>query len=246
MKKFEKETMPFIEQRKSVSVETISHSFNIFRIYLTDEGVQGTGAHVDQLEAILSASENDVIEVYCLGCGGGSADSIIMLLNALASTPAHTVTILEGHNASAASMPMMVTDEVRVGMYASVMFHNVAGGVVGNMTNTAEAAKFYEQNYNKFFADLYNKFFDESDLLLIQNGREIYLDAEAIQERLQRRAELLAAEAEEEECSGSAGSRGCEGCSGACEVDEDEAEEEEQEAPTPPVKKPSKKKATKA
>lgn len=140
-----------ISQRKTVSVETISQSFNIIRIYLTDEGVAGTDSHLDQLEAILDAGPNDVVEVYCLGCGGGSADTIIMLLNALAQSPAHTVTIIEGHNASAASMPMMVTDEVRVGMYSSVMFHNVAGGVMGNMTNTAEAAKFYEQHYNRFF-----------------------------------------------------------------------------------------------
>ena len=179
------------QQNKAVSVETLTHSFNIIRIYLTDIGVGGTSEHLEQLDAILSAGENDVVEVYCLGCNGGSADSIIMLLNALASTPAHTVTILEGHDASAASMPMMVTDEVRIGKYSSVMFHNVAGGVVGNMTNTAEAAKFYEQHYNKFFADLYNNFFDEKELLLIQNGREIYLDAEEIQERLEARQEYF-------------------------------------------------------
>lgn len=199
MKKLENNEGDVFKQNKAVSIETLTRSFNIIRIYLTDDGVNGTSDHIEQLKAILSANENDVIEVYCLGCGGGSADSIIMLLNALASTPAHTVTILEGHNASAASMPMMVTDEVRVGMYASVMFHNVAGGVMGNMTNTAEAAKFYEQHYNKFFADLYNKFFNESELLLIQNGREIYLDSEAIRERLQRRMELLEAEAMEDD-----------------------------------------------
>ena len=236
MKTLENNQSDMFHQNKTVSVETLTHSFNIIRIYLTDNGVNGTSEHIEQLEAILSAGENDVVEVYCLGCGGGSADSIIMLLNALASTPAHTVTILEGHNASAASMPMMVTDEVRIGMYASVMFHNVAGGVGGNMTNTAEAAKFYEQHYNKFFANLYNKFFDENELLLIQNGREIYLDAEAIQERLQRRAELLAAESEEEAFSD------CEGCS--CEeCQEGEIDLMEDVIPEKkPAKKPVKKK----
>lgn len=40
----------------------------------------------------------------------------------------------------------MVTDEVRI-EYSSVMSHNVAGGVVGNMTPIlVEAAKFYEIN----------------------------------------------------------------------------------------------------
>ena len=198
MKKLENNPMSnLLNQRKMVSVETITQSFNIIRVYLTDEGVNGTDSHLEQLEAILDATANDVVEVYCLGCGGGSADSILMLLNALANSPAHTVTILEGHNASAASMPMMVTDDVRVGMYSSVMFHSVAGGVAGSMTNTAEAAKFYEQNYNKFFADLYNEFLTTEELELIRNGREIYMNSEELQERLERRAEKLA---EEDSC----------------------------------------------
>lgn len=199
MNKLENSPMnSLISQRKTVSVETITQSFNIIRIYLTDEGVNGTDTHLDQLEAILDASSDDVIEVYCLGCGGGSADSIIMLLNALAETTAHTVTILEGHNASAASMPMMVTDETRVGMYSSVMFHNVAGGCFGHMTNTAAAAKFYESHYNRFFADLYDTFLTPEELALIRQGTEIYMGAEEIQERLAKRKEML--QAEEEGC----------------------------------------------
>ena len=177
--------------KKTVSSDTFTQSFDVIRVYLTEDGIGGVSEHLDQIEAINSATENDIVEVYCIGCPGGSADTIIAILNALSNTPAHTATILEGHNASAASMPMMVTDEVRIGKYSSVMFHNVAGGVGGNMTNTAEAAKFYEQHYNKFFADLYNNFFDEKELLLIQNGREIYLDAEAIQERLEARSEYF-------------------------------------------------------
>ena len=177
--------------KKTVSSDTFTQSFDVIRVYLTEDGIGGVSEHLDQIEAINSATENDIVEVYCIGCPGGSADTIIAILNALSNTPAHTATILEGHNASAASMPMMVTDEVRIGKYYSVMFHNVAGGVGGNMTNTAEAAKFYEQHYNKFFADLYNNFFDEKELLLIQNGREIYLDAEAIQERLEARSEYF-------------------------------------------------------
>ena len=177
--------------KKTVSSDTFTQSFDVIRVYLTEDGIGGVSEHLDQIEAINSATENDIVEVYCIGCPGGSADTIIAILNALSNTPAHTVTILEGHNASAASMPMMVTDEVHIGRYSSVMFHNVAGGVGGNMTNTAEAAKFYEQHYNKFFADLYNNFFNEKELLLIQNGREIYLDAEAIQERLEARSEYF-------------------------------------------------------
>lgn len=201
MKKLENNPMSnLLNQRKMVGVETITQSFNIIRVYLTDEGIDGTSVHLDQLEAILDATANDVIEVYCLACPGGSIDTIATLLNSLANSPAHTVTIVEGHNASAGTMCAMVTDEVRLGMYASFMLHSASGGVVGSMTNTAEAAKFYEQHYNKFLKDVYYGFITPEEEVLLQNGREIYLNAEQIQERLDKRREIIAQECDCEEC----------------------------------------------
>ena len=99
---------------------------------------------------------------------------------------------------------------------------------------------YFSQNFTQISWKISIQTFSPSELDDLKKGLEIYLSAEEIQERLQRRAELLAAEADEDECSG------CEGCSnegGTVGVD---WEEEEQEAPAPPVKKPSKKKAAKA
>lgn len=50
-----------------------------------------------------------------------------------------------------------------------------------------------------FFADLYNKFFSPEELSLIQNGREIYMNAEEIKQRLDKRAEILKNEEFEQE-----------------------------------------------
>lgn len=197
MKKIEQEGFPTIfSQKKTVSVETITQSFDVIRIYLTDDGVQGIGEHLDQIDAILNAGPNDVVEVFCLGCPGGSADTITALLNALATTPAHTVCVIEGHNSSAATMPCMVTNETRVGMYASFMIHNVSGACGGHMTNTSEAARFYESHYNRFLEDVYCGFLSPQELTLVKNGREIYLNSEDIEGRLQNRAEALQEECE--------------------------------------------------
>ena len=249
MKKLESNQInSLLNQPKMVSIETITQSFNVIRIYLTDDGVNGTSSHLDQLEAILDATENDVVEVYCLACPGGSIDTIASLLNALANTSAHTVTIVEGHNASAGTMCAMVTDEVRLGMYASFMLHSASGGIVGNMTNTAEAAKFYEQHYNKFLKDVYYGFITAEEEILLQNGREIYMNAEQIRERLDRRQRII-----QEECENS-NEEACVPCDETCsnidnpckeclELPEIKLEEEN----IPPVKKssPSKKSSTK-
>ncbi len=185
-------------EKKTVSVDTLTRSFDIIRIYLTEDGIEGVSDHLDQIEAINAACEDDVIEVYCMNCPGGSADTIIALLNALACTDAHTVCIIEGHNASAGTMPAMVTNEVHIGKYASFMLHSVSGGVIGSMKNTAEAAKFYERQYAAFIEEVYQGFVSPDELSLIHNGREIYLSAEDIAQRLESRQEFLRAKYEAE------------------------------------------------
>lgn len=256
MKKFNEVGMPsmFGTPKKTVSIETVTQSFDIIRIYLPDS-INELDEHMDQIEAIRSASENDIIEVYCISNRGGYVDTIVPLCNALATTPAHTVCFVEGHCASAGTFPSMVCDSVEVGAYASFMLHCAQGGTgYGTMVNSAESAKFFEKQYGALLEDIYSGFVTSEEARMLHDGRELYLSAEAIMERLQRRAELLAAEAEEEECSGSAGMRGCEECSGDCgeEGPMEEGEPTEKVVPaeevvqTPVAKKPSKKKATKA
>lgn len=185
--------------KKTVSVDTLTHSFDVIRIYLTEEGVGGVSDHLDQIEAINAAGENDVIEVYCIGCPGGSADTIVALLNALVNTDAHTICVIESHNASAATMISMVTNEVHVGSYASFMIHSVSGGAGGTMKNTAEAAKFYEKQYAAFIEEVYQGFLSPEELGLVHNGRELYLNAQEIQERLEARHKYFEAKVKEEQ-----------------------------------------------
>lgn len=185
-------------EKKTVSVDTLTRSFDVIRIYLTEDGIEGVSDHLDQIEAINAACEDDVIEVYCMNCPGGSADTIIALLNALACTDAHTVCIIEGHNASAGTMPAMVTNEVHIGKYASFMLHSVSGGVIGSMKNTAEAAKFYERQYATFIEEVYQGFVNSDEINLIHNGREIYLSAEDIAQRLESRKDFLQSKYESE------------------------------------------------
>lgn len=229
---------------------------DIIRINFTAKGIGTADEHLEELEAIRSSGPEDLIVVYFTDCGGGVVGTGMSLINALLETPAHTVAVLEGHNASMCSMIPLVFKEIIVTPYASMMLHSAAGSNYGTIANLERQSTFFSKMFSDFMEDIYDGFVDPQELEDLRKGLEIYLSHEEIEERLQRRAELLAAEAEEEECSG------CEGCSGTCEVDEDEVEQEAP-APTrlkgvlhqtevvakvepPPVKKPSKKKAAKA
>ena len=194
MKEHEKEF-----QQKTVSVETVTHSYNVIRIFLQKE-IDSIEHHMDQIEAIRDAQEGDLVEVYCISNRGGYIDTIVPLCNALATTPAHTVCYVEGHNSSAGTFPAMIAQEVHVGAYASFMLHCAqGGGGYGTLVNNAESARFFEKQYSQLLEDVYYGFISPEEAKALHEGRELYLDSEAIRERLQRRMELLEAEAMEDE-----------------------------------------------
>ena len=203
MNKFENNPMSsLLNQRKMVSVEIVTQSFNIIRIYLTDSGINEIDEHLDQIEAIKNATENDVIEVHTISCGGGLVNTIVPLCNALASTPAHTVCYVEGHCASAGTFPSMICDQVFVGAYSSFMLHCASGGTgYGTMVNSAESAKFFEKQYTSLLDDIYEGFVTSDEAKMLHDGREIYLSAEEIQERLENRKKLLSEKCDCDECS---------------------------------------------
>ena len=190
MKEHEKEF-----QQKTVSVETVTHSYNVIRIFLQKE-IDSIEHHMDQIEAIRDAQEGDLVEVYCVSNQGGYIDTIVPLCNALATTPAHTVCYVEGHNSSAGTFPAMIAQEVHVGAYASFMLHCAqGGGGYGTLVNNAESARFFEKQYSQLLEDVYYGFISPEEAKALHEGRELYLDAETIRERLQRRMELLEEEA---------------------------------------------------
>ena len=194
MKEHEKEF-----QQKTVSVETVTHSYNVIRIFLQKE-IDSIEHHMDQIEAIRDAQEGDLVEVYCISNRGGYIDTIVPLCNALATTPAHTVCYVEGHNSSAGTFPAMIAQEVHVGAYASFMLHCAqGGGDYGTLVNNAESARFFEKQYSQLLEDIYYGFISHEEAKTLHDGRELYFNAEAIRERLQRRMELLEAEAMEDE-----------------------------------------------
>ena len=194
MKEHEKEY-----QQKTVSVETVTHSYNVIRIFLQKE-IDSIEHHMDQIEAIRDAQEGDLVEVYCISNRGGYIDTIVPLCNALATTPAHTVCYVEGHNSSAGTFPAMIAQEVHVGAYASFMLHCAqGGGGYGTLVNNAESARFFEKQYSQLLEDVYYGFISPEEAKALHEGRELYLDSEAIRERLLRRVELLEAEAMEDE-----------------------------------------------
>ena len=199
MKKIEQQDSMMFSGVSPVQRETITQQFDVIRISFNERGIMGVSEHLEELNAIYSAGSDDVIEIHVSGCTGGSADTIQTIIHALIATPAHTVCVLSGTNSSAATMIPLVCSEVITTPYTSMMCHSVSGGNFGTMANQERSAVFFSKLYSDFMEDIYSNFLSPSELDDLKKGLEIYLSAEAIRERLQRRAELLEAEAMEDE-----------------------------------------------
>ena len=172
---------------------------DIIRINFTEQGISGISDHLEELEAIRSASAEDLIVLYFSDAPGGSMGTGQSLINALMETPAHTVAVLEGHNCSLATMIPLICREIIVTPYTSMMLHSVSGGSHGTMVNQERQAMFFSKLYSDFIEDVYSNFLSPSELDDMKKGLEIYLNSEEIEERLKKRAELMEAE-DDEEC----------------------------------------------
>ena len=178
-----------------VQRETITQQFDIIRVSFNEQGISGVSEHLEELNAIYSASKGDVLEIRVSGCPGGSADTIMTIISALVACPAHTVCILSGTNSSAATMIPLVCSEVITTPYTAMMCHSVSGGNFGTMANQERSAIFFSKLYSEFMEDIYEGFLFEEELDDLKKGLEIYLDANEIQERLEYRQALM-----EDEC----------------------------------------------
>ena len=181
--------------------ETITQQYDVIRIYFTEEGIGGVSQHIEELEAIRSAGPNDILEIHVADNPGGSAGTIVTIVHALLSTPAHTVCILNGNSASAATFIPLVCAETIVGPYATMMCHSCAGGSGGIMANQERSATFFAKHYSELMDDIYSNFLSPTELDDLKKGLEIYMDAEEIKRRLELRAELLSEECDCDECS---------------------------------------------
>lgn len=181
--------------------ETITQQYDVIRIYFTEEGIGGVSQHIEELEAIRSAGPNDILEIHVADNPGGSAGTIVTIVHALLSTPAHTVCILNGNSASAATFIPLVCAETIVGPYATMMCHSCAGGSGGIMANQERSATFFAKHYSELMDDIYSNFLSPTELDDLKKGLEIYMDAEEIKRRLEIRAELLSEECDCEEYS---------------------------------------------
>jgi ATP-dependent protease ClpP protease subunit len=165
---------------------------NKFTVHIDTEFVQPS-FYRNVIEMMDSATEDDLI-VFKINSPGGQLASLQSLVEALKSTDAHTVAVLVGECASAASIFSMYCNSVVVTDSANMLAHHVSYSTGGKGADIVSHVQHMAKISEKFMHDAYKNFLTEAEIVDIIAGKEMYIDADEIRERFAKRQELFEAE----------------------------------------------------
>lgn len=123
---------------------------------------------------------------------GGDVDGCLALVDAIENTPADVTAVLSGRVYSAASIIALRCPQIQVGPYARMMIHSWSGvGGFGKYNEVVADYEFNQKFLKSFFCDTYKHFLTDQEIQQVLDGKDLYVGAEGILERLERKNDLL-------------------------------------------------------
>lgn len=155
-----------------------------------DEEIGAPSEYRQIIQRIHNLTTNDTLELV-LNTPGGRLDTTINLVNAIKSTDAEVIGILDGKAASAGSMILLSCPNVMVMPNSTVMIHTWSGGFGGKSHEIMANNSFYDAEIKKLMADVYLGFLTEKELGNVFNGSDLYFNSDEVIERLKQRSKWL-------------------------------------------------------
>lgn len=153
--------------------------------------------YLDWLDVIRNAGPNDDVIVH-INSPGGNLFTALQLMNALAESEATITAQVEGACMSAATMIMLCADRFMLSPHAMFMFHNYSGGTIGKGGEMWENIKFERSWSKKFLHEVYDIFLTKKEIDSMLDGKDVWLTADQVAERLKKRQEAMKKEEEDE------------------------------------------------
>ena len=181
---------------------------SIMTVYI-DEDVKEPSYYRQVVSGIEELSQGDEL-VFKIASSGGRMDGLEVILSTIEVTEATTIAHIQGECHSAASILALNCDMISVSPYASMLVHFVRYGAQGASNHVLKHAEHAKKISESLFRNTYKYFLTEEEITrCVEDDYQIWLDSSQIQERLERRIELLEQEYQESEEE-----EDCENCSG--------------------------------
>lgn len=155
-----------------------------------DEAIEEPSRYRQVLHKIHGLGPNDTLELV-MNTPGGRLDTTVSLINAIKSTEAEVVGILDNQAASAGSMILLSCPNIVVMPNSTVMIHTWSGGAGGKSNELMANAVFNDAEIKKLMADVYLGFLSEKELGQVFAGTDFWFNSEEVIERLKQRSKFL-------------------------------------------------------
>ncbi len=162
-----------------------SRTFHQYTVPIDEDFVEPS-YYRNVVSMLEDADEGDTC-IFKISSRGGSLSGLQTLLEAVKHTQAYTVAVLVGQCASAASILAMHTDDVVVTDSADMLAHFISYNTGGKGADIASHVAHITKTAEKLIRSTYEDFLTEKEIDAIIDGKEMYMDADEIRERLAER-----------------------------------------------------------
>ncbi len=185
------------DTQPKMAIRTTSKPVSMQYDILFDRTISEPSEFHEELYMMRQATEGDLVNLH-INSGGGALVTFSSVAHAMKTSDAHFHAILEGDASSAASMLFLVADTQEVADYAEMMIHQAQVGYGSHIQGFKGAADMISIKNEKIVRDVYENFLTEEEIQTILHGAEIWLDAEGIRERLEKREAIRQQQAVDE------------------------------------------------
>ena len=140
--------------------------------------------YTDMIHTIRSASADSVIYL-CVNTPGGRLDTGIQLINAIKSSKATIVGVLDAEASSMGSIILLAADQYIINDNCRMMFHDFSGGTSNGKGNEQiKELTAAIQLYNKLLKSVCVPFLSTDEVERIIKGEDFWMDSDQIRVRL--------------------------------------------------------------
>lgn len=172
-----------------MAIRSKSEALSTKYTVMFESDIEDAEEHSEQFYVMEQAGKDDIVEVS-ISSIGGSVATISKFQDVIKNSEAHFHGKLHGYGYSAGGALFLLCDSWEVSDLATFMAHSVQTGYGGG-TQAIEAHSKMSAKQNRTLCEmLYKDFLSPEEIDKICDGFEIWMDAEEIRERLEKRQTL--------------------------------------------------------
>jgi ATP-dependent protease ClpP protease subunit len=165
--------------------------------YLCGE-IKPAEEYVEWFQILRAAGENDIIYIR-INSEGGDLFSAMQLVRAIQESNANIVCTVEGICMSAATLIFLSGDRYELSDHTMFMFHNYSSGTIGKGGEMYDQITHFRSWSEKLFTSFYKDFLTPEEIKSMLDNKDIWLDAEEVAKRLEKRVTAQSKQEEPEQ-----------------------------------------------